>query len=63
MVNIKDKPWIEIRAMLDRHDSVSDIQSFLDDMQPADLVHAVFVLAPDDQRALLSILRSHPDRY
>ena len=56
MVEVKNKPWVEIRAMLERSDSVSDIQSYMDDLEPAELLHAVFMLAPDDQRALLSIL-------
>ena len=51
-----DKPWSQIHEMLERHDSVKDIESLLDDLNPAELLHAVFSLAPDDQRALLSIL-------
>jgi magnesium transporter len=51
-----DRPWSQIHEMLDRHDEVTEIESLLDDLGPAELLHAVFALAPDDQRALLSIL-------
>ena len=52
----QDKPWGQIHEMLERRDSVNEIESLLDDLNPAELLHAVFSLAPDDQRALLSIL-------
>ena len=52
----QDKPWSQIHDMLERRDSVNEIESLLDDLNPAELLHAVFSLAPDDQRALLSIL-------
>lgn len=52
----KDKPWSQIHAMLDRGDPANEIESVLDDLAPAEMLHAVFTLRPDDQRALLSIL-------
>ncbi|MDX1406121.1 MAG: magnesium transporter [Woeseiaceae bacterium] len=56
MANAKERPWDEIRTMLERSDPVSEIQTFLDEMEPTELLHAVFTLAPDDQRALLAVL-------
>ena len=52
----QDKPWSQIHTMLEEPDSAEKIESLLDDLNPAELLHAVFSLAPDDQRALLSIL-------
>jgi magnesium transporter len=51
-----EKPWIRIQSMLDHADPVSDIESYLDGLEPSELLHAVFALSTDDQRALLSIL-------
>lgn len=56
MATINVKPWNEIHTMLERSDPVSEIQSFLDGLEPAEMLHAVFSLAPSDQRRLLSIL-------
>jgi magnesium transporter len=52
----QDKPWSQIHTMLERRDSANKIEALLDDLNPAELLYAVFSLAPDDQRALLSIL-------
>jgi magnesium transporter len=51
-----DKPWDQIHAMLGRGEPANQIESLLDDLEPAEMLHAVFALEPDDQRALLSVL-------
>jgi magnesium transporter len=56
MTKPQDKPWSRIHAMLRRGDPANQIESLLDELQPAEMLHAVFTLAPDDQRALLSAL-------
>ncbi|MBT8077791.1 MAG: magnesium transporter [Gammaproteobacteria bacterium] len=52
----KEKPWSRLHEMLDRGDAADEIESLLEDLEPADMLHAVFTLTPDDQRALLSTL-------
>ena len=56
MEQLTGKPWAQIHQMLDRGASVEDIQAVLDGLDPSEMLHAVFTLTPDDQRALLSIL-------
>ena len=56
MESLKDKPWEQIHTMLECGAPASAIGSFLDTLEPAEMLHAVFILVPDDQRALLSIL-------
>ena len=56
MRQLTDKPWREIHAMLERGEPATAIGAFLDDLEPTEMLHAVFTLDPDDQRALLSIL-------
>ncbi len=56
MDKLRDKPWRLIHEMLERGDPAAAIGSFLDDLDSAEMLHAVFTLAPGDQRALLSIL-------
>ncbi len=56
MTHPKETPWSQIHTMLERGDPADDVQVLLDELDPAELLHAVFALEPDDQRALLSIL-------
>ena len=51
-----DKPWLQIDALLDQHVPARDLQAYLDALEPAALLHAVFALAPEKQRALLAAL-------
>jgi len=48
--------WTQMRSLLRVGDSEKDIESLLDSMRPADLLHAVFHLTADEQRKLLSIV-------
>lgn len=45
-----------IRDMLDNGAPTGEIESFLDSLEPATLLHTVYALEPDEQRALLSTL-------
>jgi len=49
-------PWTEVGGML--HDGIpaSKIEDYLDRLDSAELLHTVFALSQDDQRALLSLL-------
>ncbi len=60
MKKLKDKPWARINAMLESAESAQEIAAYLDSMQPADILHAVFSLSPGNQRVLLS--RLDPER-
>lgn len=60
MKNQKDKPWLRINEMLASGEPAEKVEAFLDTLEPADILHAVFVLSPDNQRALLS--RLDPDK-
>jgi len=48
--------WAQMRSLLRAGDSKKDIESLLDSMRPADLLHTVFHLTADEQRKLLSIV-------
>ncbi|MDH5321629.1 MAG: magnesium transporter [Gammaproteobacteria bacterium] len=50
------KPWQEISDLLHTRVPVQQIEAVLQELNPAELLHTVFSLSPDDQRALLSIL-------
>ena len=52
-------PEIHIRELLARGTTAEDLGREIDNLQSADLLHAVFMLSPDDQRALLSALTPH----
>lgn len=60
MENQRRKPWDEIHALLEGRRPVDEVEAILDSLDPADLLHAVFSLAPDDQRALLAMVK--PER-
>lgn len=49
-------PWDEIHALLESGRPPEEVEAILDALDPADMLHAVFTLAPTDQRALLSML-------
>ncbi|MBT8067051.1 MAG: magnesium transporter [Gammaproteobacteria bacterium] len=50
------KPWNEIHVLLEQKASVAELETLLDQLQPADMLHAVFHLDADDQRALLAAI-------
>ncbi|MDA1064747.1 MAG: hypothetical protein O2907_10585, partial [Proteobacteria bacterium] len=50
------KPWQKISSLLEDGASVEQVEAALEGLDPAELLHTVFSLSPDDQRALLSIL-------
>lgn len=50
------KPWQIIGDLLHANASAEQIETALRALDPAELLHTVFTLSPDDQRALLSIL-------
>jgi magnesium transporter len=54
------KPWNKIHALLESKRPVSEVEAVLDRLDPAELLHTFFSLAPADQRALLAIVK--PDR-
>lgn len=56
MENQIAKPWTKLHDMLNRGDSPAEVESWLDGLEPSDLLHAFYTLSPDDQRALLSVL-------
>lgn len=60
MENQRRKPWHEIHMLIESGGSVDRVEEILDALEPADLLHAVFTLAPDDQRTLLAMLK--PER-
>jgi magnesium transporter len=45
-----------LHQLLKTEDSATELESMLDSMNPAELLHAVFQLTTDEQRALLSIV-------
>jgi len=56
MENRQVDPWTEVSGMLRNGAPANEIEIVLDRLDPASLLHAVFALTPDDQRALLSLL-------
>ncbi len=52
----QDKPWQEISSMLQHDATTEQVEAALEGLDAAELLHTVFSLSPDDQRALLSIL-------
>lgn len=52
----RHKPWQEISSLLHSGATVDRVEAALEDLDQAELLHTVFSLSPDDQRALLSIL-------
>lgn len=60
MENQRRKPWDEIHTLIESGGSAERVEEILDALEPADMLHAVFTLHPDDQRTLLSMLK--PER-
>ena len=52
----RHKPWQEIRDLLEAGATTEQIEAALEGLDSAELLHTVFSLRPDDQRALLSVL-------
>lgn len=50
------KPEDEIGDLLHQGNSAGEVEQILNDLEPAELLHTVFALHPDDQRALLAVL-------
>ncbi len=48
--------WEQIRALLGNSDSSAELEALLDSLNPNDLLYAVFHLAADEQRTLLSMI-------
>ncbi|MDX1515199.1 MAG: magnesium transporter [Woeseiaceae bacterium] len=60
MENEHVRPWDEIATMLKHGDDPAVIEALIDEIDTAEFLHAVFMLKPDEQRALLS--RLSPER-
>ena len=56
MADDQNLAWDRIRDLLENGDSRAELESFLDSLNPGDLLYAVFHLSADEQRALLSII-------
>lgn len=54
------RPWDEISELLHAGGGATDLEALLDSMESGVLVHALFRLDPEDQRALLAVVS--PDR-
>ncbi len=50
------KPWTEIADLLREGGDVADLEALIDSIETSELLHAVHLLRPADQRALLSVL-------
>ena len=50
------KPWERIAELMRRNASSEEIEALLDSMESDELLHAVYLLSSDDQRALLATL-------
>ncbi|NNC78461.1 MAG: magnesium transporter [Woeseiaceae bacterium] len=50
------RPWDEIAAMLRDGGDADDVEALIDEIDTGDLLHAVFLLKPEQQRSLLSVL-------
>lgn len=59
MEKTQTTPWEEISKMLSQADSASVIEAYLDALGPTKMLHTVFSLKPENQRALLSALTPH----
>ncbi len=60
MANRQEQPWVEISDLLEDEAGPEQFETLLDRLDPGDLLHAVFTLKPDEQRALLT--RLPPER-
>ena len=56
MANRQEQPWLDISDLLRSESDAAAIEALLDGLEPSDLLHAVFTLKPDEQRALLSLI-------
>lgn len=52
-------PWDELSALLQTSESAAEVEAALNDIDPAELIHTVFTLDPEDQRKLLSLVSPH----
>ncbi len=50
------KPWTEIADLLREGGDAADLEALIDSIETSELLHAVHLLRPADQRALLSVL-------
>ena len=50
------KPEEEISSLLRRDDVADNVEKILSGLEPAELLHTIFALNPDDQRSLLALL-------
>ena len=50
----EDETPVKLEDLL-RSGSAEDVEAMLDTMHPDELLHEVYVLAPDDQRRLLAL--------
>lgn len=50
------RPWAEIASMLKDDDQRPEIEALIDEIDTHDLLHAVYLLKPEEQRSLLSAL-------
>ncbi|MDH3532349.1 MAG: magnesium transporter [Gammaproteobacteria bacterium] len=56
MEQVDRKPEDEISDLLRQDDVADHVENILNGLEPAELLHTVFALDPDDQRSLLAVL-------
>lgn len=56
MPNSDKTVWVQLREMMRKGNTQGEIESLLDSLEPAKLLHGVFHLSGDEQRLLLSII-------
>ncbi|HNP37197.1 MAG TPA: magnesium transporter [Woeseiaceae bacterium] len=56
MANREEQPKIELSELLNNGGDSDTIEALLDQLEPSDLLHTVFTLKPEQQRALLAII-------
>ena len=56
MANRQERPRLELSELLHGEGSRDQLETLLDQLEPGDLLHAIFTLKSDEQRTLLAML-------
>ncbi len=56
MTDLEANPAVQIRELLGEDRQPGELEAFLDELPTAEVLHAMFLLSPDDQRRLLNSL-------
>ncbi len=56
MTDLEANPAVQIRELLGEDRQPGELEAFLDELPTAEVLHAIFLLSPDDQRRLLNSL-------